>query len=62
MFGGLAIVMGWMFLGPRLRDSRIVVENQGIQAYQGTEIVANDIIAAINNEVVLEDFGVEAEF
>ena len=34
MWGGALLVMGWMFLAPQFKQSRIAVEVQGVKAYE----------------------------
>ena len=56
MFGGILLVMAWMFFSPQLKESRVAVEAKGIKSYQNSVIVPNEVISAITDSGDIDVF------
>lgn len=50
MFGGALAVVAWFFLMPQFKQHKLAIEIKGINVYENTKIVPNEIVSAIADE------------
>lgn len=49
MYIGGALVLAWLFILPQFKQTKLLIEVKGLPVYSNNQIVANEIITAIND-------------